>query len=284
MRARGWMVALVLALAPLVAPAQEDLSMGQVRSPILTIDTDRLLAETQYGRSLNEELRLRAEAFAAENERLRVQLTDEERRLTELRPTMEVDAFRAEAEAFDERVQGIRAEQDAKERELEEAVSLSRGEFLNTVTPVLAQLMIDSGAAVLLERRQVILSAGLVEITDEAIAAIDAQIGTGEGAPAGGTPSAGETPAPEEETPSGEAPTPVDGTGSLDGVGPMDGSGPANGTEPAQGPEPTGTATNSDEVPEAVGPEPGRAQRPEPTGSEPGAGIPAVPPAVPRAD
>jgi Skp family chaperone for outer membrane proteins len=270
-------MALVLALAPLVAPAQEDLSMGQVRSPILTIDTDRLLAETQYGRSLNEELRLRAEAFAAENERLRVQLTEEERRLTELRPTMEVDAFRAEAEAFDQRVQGIRAEQDAEERELNEAVSLSRGEFLNTVTPVLAQLMIDSGAAVLLERRQVILSAGLVEITDEAIAAIDAQIGTGEGAPAGETPGAGETPALDEAAPSGEAPAPVDGTtpsggaGSTNGAGPLDVPDAADGSEPAPEPEPVGSGTNPD-------------RGPEPAGAEPGPGAPAAVPAIPGAD
>jgi len=198
MRVRGWMVALALALAPMVAPAQEDLSMGQVRSPILTIDTDRLLAETQYGRSLNEELRLRAEAFAAENERLRVQLTEEERRLTELRPTMEVDAFRAEAEAFDQRVQQIRAEQDDKQRALEADISSSREVFLNTVTPVLARLMIDSGAAVILERRQVFLAVGLVEITDEAIAAIDAELGDGS-APADGTdvPEGGEEAAPQ---------------------------------------------------------------------------------------
>lgn len=277
MRVRGWIAALLLALAPQAAPAQEDLSMGQVRSPILTIDTDRLLAETQYGRSLNEELRLRAEAFAAENERLRVQLTEEERRLTELRPTMEVDAFRAEAEAFDQRVQGIRAEQDAKERELEDAVSQSRGEFLNTVTPVLAQLMIDSGAAVLLERRQVILSAGLVEITDEAIAAIDAQIGTGEGAPEGGAPGAGETPA-------GEAPEPLDGTGPLDGVGGLDGSRPATDAEPFQVPEPNGTSTNPARGPEPAGAGTDPAQEPQPTGAEPGAEVPAPPPAVPGAD
>jgi hypothetical protein len=96
---------------------------------------------------------------------------------------MEVEAFRAEAEAFDQRVQRIRAEQDAKQRELEAAVGSSRVEFLNAVTPVLARLMIDSGAAVILERRQVFLAVGLVEITDEAIAAIDAQIGDGLAAP-----------------------------------------------------------------------------------------------------
>jgi Skp family chaperone for outer membrane proteins len=179
MRLRFGMAALVLALAATVAPAQDDLSMGQVRSPVLTIDPDRLLAETRFGRRLNEELRARADALAAENEQLQQRLTTEERSLTDRRPTMEVEAFRAEAEAFDQRVQQIRAEQDAKQRELEADIGSSREEFLNTVTPVLARLMIDSGAAVILERRQVFLSVGLVEITDEAITAIDEQIGDG---------------------------------------------------------------------------------------------------------
>jgi Skp family chaperone for outer membrane proteins len=214
------MTALALALAPVAAPAQEDLSMGQVRSPVLTIDPDRLLAETRFGLRLNESLRGRADALAAENEQLQQQLTAEERSLTERRPTMEVDAFRAEAEAFDQRVQQIRAEQDAKQRQLETDIGNSREVFLNTVTPVLARLMIDSGAAVILERRQVFLSVGLVEITDEAIAAIDQQIGDGPGvvdpsleqevAPAAqGEPEGGSQPVTEEPLGAPEtAPTP----------------------------------------------------------------------------
>jgi hypothetical protein len=39
--------------------------------------------------------------------------------------------------------------------------------------------MIDSGAAVILQRRDVFLSASLVDITDEAIAAIDTELGEG---------------------------------------------------------------------------------------------------------
>jgi len=124
---------------------------------------------------------------------------------------MEVEAFRAEAEAFDAKVQRIRSEQDAKEQALSDSVEQGRTEFLNAATPVLAGLMIDSGAAVILQRRDVFLSASLVDITDEAIAAIDAQLGEGDGT--SGPLDAPRTAPPQapdgEEAPS--APTPPAG-------------------------------------------------------------------------
>ncbi|EYD77266.1 Outer membrane protein H precursor [Rubellimicrobium mesophilum DSM 19309] len=179
MRLRALVAALLLGLASGPAVAQDDLSMGQVRSPILTIDVDRLVAETRYGQRLGQDLKTQEEALAAENRRIEAELTAEESSLTERRPTMEVAAFRAEAEAFDAKVQRIRAEQDAKEQALSGAVNEGRTEFLNAATPVLAQLMIDRGAAVILQRRDVFLGASLIDITDEAVAAIDAQLGDG---------------------------------------------------------------------------------------------------------
>ncbi len=202
MGARGWTLAALLALAPAPLPAQEDLSMGQVRSPVLTIDVDRLLEGTAFGRRLAEDIRLRAEALDEENERLRAELTEEERALTERRPSMEVDAFRAEAEAFDERVQQIRAQQDAKQEDLSAAVEEGRREFLNAISPVLAGLMVESGAAVILERQNVFLGAAVIDVTDEAIVAIDSELGDGRAPPAApdeplGVPDP-EPPAPTE--------------------------------------------------------------------------------------
>lgn len=188
----------VLALAaPVAAPvlAQDGLAMGQVQSPVLTIDLNRLLAETAYGRRLSAEILERGQALDAENERIAADLTARERSLTERRPTMDPDAFRAEADAFDAEVRRIRDEQDTKQRDLEAAVGEGRDAFLRAARPVLGELMRDSGAAVIIERSDVFLSASLVDVTDEAIAAIDAAIGEGQAAPAG----AEGVPAPESD-------------------------------------------------------------------------------------
>lgn len=190
MRRRAVLLPLLLAaLAPPVAAQEAPPGPGPrvqaapaasaAASAILTIDLDRLLAETRYGRRMAADLQRQAEALGEENERLRVELTAVERDLTDRRPTMEPEAFRAMAEAFDARVQRIRAEQDAKEQALAASVEQERQRFVGAIRPVLGRLMIESGASVVLDGRDVVVSAAAVDATDEAIAAIDATLGDG---------------------------------------------------------------------------------------------------------
>jgi Skp family chaperone for outer membrane proteins len=180
-----WIVAAVLLVAaPLAAQQADGLApTGVVQSPILTIDPDRLFAETQFGRRVTADVNRAAAALDQENSRIETQLTAEEQSLTARRPEMAIEAFQVEAEGFDARVQTIRAEQDAKERALTQAVTDGRNRFLEAATPILVQIMIDSGAAVILDRRSVFLGVGAVDITDTAIAAIDAALGDGAAAP-----------------------------------------------------------------------------------------------------
>jgi len=176
------MVALALFIPVMPGSAQQvpnDLSLGQVRSPVLTIDIERLFSESLFGQRISGDLLRQTEELAAENRRIEAALTEEERSLTLRRPTMDVATFRAAAEEFDTRVQDIRRAQDAKERALQLVVTQGRDAFLATATPVLAQLMAESGAAVILDRRSVFLGVDLVDVTDVAIAKIDAQIGDG---------------------------------------------------------------------------------------------------------
>ena len=175
-------LALCLMLAGLAARAQEavgDLALGQVQSAVLTVDVDRLFAGSAFGQRVTLQTQTETEALAAENRRIEAALTAEEQSLTARRPTMTPDAFRAEAEAFDDKVQGIRDAQDAKERALQQALSTAQADFLQAATPALAQIMQAAGAAVILDRRAVLLSVGAVDVTDMAIAAVDAAIGDG---------------------------------------------------------------------------------------------------------
>jgi Skp family chaperone for outer membrane proteins len=183
----GWLRAAVLALAALAAPlsavAQEepggDLSMGQLRSPVLTIDPERLYLESLFGQRIAAEVQADAEALDLENQRIEQALIEEERSLTLRRPTMAIEDFRAEATDFDTRVQEIRQAQDAKERSLQQAVGQGQAAFLEAATPILAEIMLNAGAAVILDRRSVFLGVGAVDITDQAIALVNERIGDG---------------------------------------------------------------------------------------------------------
>ena len=176
---RALAVAGVAAL-PLTGAAQQDQPpLARLQSPILTVEPERLFGESAFGQRITEELdRLGAE-LAAENRRIEAELTEEEQALTEQRETLPPEEFRALADAFDEKVQRIRREQDGKARELAVRSEEARRAFLAAAQPVLERLMREAGAAVIVERRSIFMSAEVIDITDEAIARIDAEIGDG---------------------------------------------------------------------------------------------------------
>ena len=178
---RSLALALGLCLAAGTAPAQ-GADPGIVESDFLTIEFDRLFAESAYGERVAERLEEEGAEIAAENRRIEAELTEEERDLTEKRGTLDPMAFRALADAFDQKVQGLRREQDAKARAVGELSEQLRREFIAAAEPVIEQIMREAGAVVILEKRSLFLSADVIDITDVAIARIDAEIGDGTGA------------------------------------------------------------------------------------------------------
>ena len=145
------------------------LAAQQDVSPVLTIDQDRLFSETVLGAEARAEIERQAQDLATENARIESELIAEEGELTEQRATMDPVAFRQLADEFDQRVQTIRAEQDEKVRQLGRLRDEARAEFFNEIGTILSEIVREKGALVVLDRRQVILSADRIDITDEAI-------------------------------------------------------------------------------------------------------------------
>lgn len=162
-----------------------------VATPVLTLDQERLFQSSEAAKRISAEIEEQTLALAAENRRIEAELSAEELDLTEARPTLDPEEFRALADAFDDKVQRIRAEQDAKERALQQQRENDRQEFLSRISPVLAEIARERGALVILDRRVVLLSADAVDITDVAIARIDAAF-----APSPETPSPDPAPTP----------------------------------------------------------------------------------------
>ena len=159
-----------LAGAPLAIAAQE-----APRAPIFRVrDEDRLFRDSVLGQRVLADIRAAEQALEAENQQLFEQLSDEERRLTEARLTLPADEFRAQAEAFDTRVEAIRAERAERAATLTRQNEAAARAFFDAVLPVLVQVMAEAGVDVLLKPESMILGPDWLDITDLAIARLDA--------------------------------------------------------------------------------------------------------------
>jgi Skp family chaperone for outer membrane proteins len=167
----AWLSSLVVAVfLSLPVVAQEP------APPVLTLDQDRLFLESDFGRAVIERERAATQALEQENRRIEAELVAEEQALTEARATLTAEEFATRAEAFDAKVNRIRGEQDAKARRLTESRETDRKAFLEVAVPVLGEILGDKGATAIMDKNLVILSLSAVDITDEAIARVNAAL------------------------------------------------------------------------------------------------------------
>ncbi len=179
---RALCVFLALAVAQPVLAQQ----LGLPQSGILTISSERLFSESQFGQRVFQEIETESNALAEENERIVEELSKEERDLTEQRAALSAEDFRPLAEAFDQKVQSHRESQRAKLDALARRSEEARALFTNLAEPVLVDLLRDSGASMIIERSYVFLSSDALDITDAAVERIDAAIGDGGNLPDNG--------------------------------------------------------------------------------------------------
>jgi len=151
-------------------------NLGSPVTPVLVVDSERVFQSSRLGQRIDDDLKTRFEALAAENKTIENALTAEEQDLTAKRPDLPVAEFRELADAFDAKVQAIRVQQDAKQRELQALRDDQSSSFSSTIEPILRQIGFERGAIVILERRSVLLLAESIDITDEVIARINADV------------------------------------------------------------------------------------------------------------
>jgi Skp family chaperone for outer membrane proteins len=167
----GGLAIAVLSGATGIAVAQENPAVA-----ILTIDQERLFLESEFGEALLAREQALAKELDAENARIEGELIAEEQDLTDRRGTLTAEEFSALATAFDEKVVRIRAEQDAKLRELTRSRDGDRKAFFRAAIPVLRDLLVERKALAIIDKSTIILSLSAIDVTDAAIAKVDAAL------------------------------------------------------------------------------------------------------------
>ena len=133
--------------------------------------------ESAFGRAVLARETATASALATENADIEAKLVAQELDLTERRATLSAEEFTALAEAFDAEVVRIRAEQDAKLLDLTRGRESDRQEFFRVAVPVLGDLLAERKAVALIDKSALILALSAIDVTDAAIAKVDAALG-----------------------------------------------------------------------------------------------------------
>ena len=168
-----WRVIVLWMLLALPAAAQD------VQPQVLIVDIERVYIETLLGRRIEADFSAQAAALQAENDRIASTLIAEETSLTERRPEMTPELFRKEADTFHERAQAVRQSREDAEVALRTAFANARARFEDQIQGVIANIMIERGAVMVMERRSVFLSVRAANITDDVIVRVDAELGDG---------------------------------------------------------------------------------------------------------
>ena len=157
-------ILLSFAAAPLLAAE---------KSEIFTVDMTKLLRSSEFGKNIILVNNIARKKLQSENEELEKKLLLEEKELSELRKTLSVEEFRPKALEFDKKVSIIRAEQGKKEEILNKKVRKEETDFFKRIYPLLYEILIERGGLILVDQRNIILWDNSVDITDDAIQAIN---------------------------------------------------------------------------------------------------------------
>lgn len=165
------------------APQQFDtgesvFSLG-VGTLLVTLDQERLFEESAFGRRVDATLTEASRQLTTENREIEAMLTAEEAALTDQRATLGPDDFRARADEFDARVERLRRQQEDRARALAIWRDIEQQRFFEAAVPVLMQLLRDTGAVAIIDSRAILLALEESDLTDPAIARMDAALGDG---------------------------------------------------------------------------------------------------------
>jgi Skp family chaperone for outer membrane proteins len=147
------------------------------------LNEERLLRDSRYGQAVLAELREAERRLDEENERIAEELAAEERALTEARAELSPEEFRARADAFDRRVEAIRAERNELGLDLARRSDAAAARFFDEALPIVLEMMTEQSLVAILRPDALIVGADWLDMTDQVIERLDAILGNRQPSP-----------------------------------------------------------------------------------------------------
>ncbi|MEO1329593.1 MAG: OmpH family outer membrane protein [Pseudomonadota bacterium] len=154
--------------------AEDDQAVEQPPSNILIISVQRLTRNSMAGESIAEQAEALREQLLKPTQDRQEELRAEERELVALRDNLSEAEFDVRVEAFKTELREVRRAEQAAAARLQSAIRQATDRFRDERNRVLTEMMRRYDGAVMLDESTVVLSSNALDVTAEAIAALDA--------------------------------------------------------------------------------------------------------------
>lgn len=143
---------------------------------ILVVDIEAILKRSAAGGAIQSQAEAMRDRFQATFKTREDALLAEERALAELRQELDRETFEARAAAFEAEVRTLRRDRREIGEQVQRVFFGATSELKERLQPILVEIMSERRAGVLLDTREVLLSATALDVTEEAIRRLDAAV------------------------------------------------------------------------------------------------------------
>ena len=140
------------------------------------IDLNYILSEADAAVDAAKQIEGIAKQIEEEIKNTDQDLIDEQNELIESQQIMAPAAFDEKRKEYENKVQNYNITRQEKLMSIDRIVSESRNEVLNALKPILEEISNDMGITVLLEKNSVLLNAENMDITEEALKALNKKL------------------------------------------------------------------------------------------------------------
>ena len=140
------------------------------------IDLNFILSESDAAVDAAKQIEDIAKQIEEEIKNTDQDLIDEQNELIESQQIMAPAAFDEKRKEYENKVQNYNVTRQEKLMSIDRIVSESRNEVLNVLKPILEEISNDMGITVLLEKNSVLLNAENMDITEEALKALNKKL------------------------------------------------------------------------------------------------------------
>ena len=140
------------------------------------VDLNYILSESDAAVDAAKQIEGIAKQIEEEIKNTDQNLIDEQNELIESQQIMAPAAFDEKRKEYENKVQNYNVTRQEKLMSIDRIVSESRNEVLNALKPILEEISNDMGITILLEKNSVLLNAENMDITEQALKALNKKL------------------------------------------------------------------------------------------------------------